>query len=101
MVGDYRDGALQRGLLSYTTLAGWCCCYVVVLLLRSAPAAAVGQPVPTELSEMTRQQAPVDGFWIEKSQCTTHSQCAAGKFCKWTWCGDTRASFATRLVQSQ
>jgi hypothetical protein len=97
MVGDYRDGALQRGLLSYTTLAGWWCLYAVVLLVRAAPAAAVGQQVPTELSDMTREQAPEDG-WIDKSQCATHSQCAAGKFCKWTWCGVTLVSLATSLL---
>ena len=73
------------------TCGGWWCLCAVVLLLR---AAAVGQHVPTEISDMTREQAPEDG-WIDKSQCETHPQCAAGEFCKWKWCGVTLASLAT------
>ena len=84
----------QRGILIGK---GWWCLYAVVLFLRVAPAAAVGQQVPTELSDMTREQAPEDG-WIDKSQCETHSQCAAGEFCKWTWCGVTLVSLATSLL---
>ncbi|MFN9898179.1 MAG: hypothetical protein ACK55Z_05155 [bacterium] len=71
--------------------------YAVQLLVRAATAAAVGQHVPTELSGMTSEQPPADG-WIDKSQCQTHSQCAAGKFCKWTWCGVTSVSFTTSLL---
>ena len=66
------------------TTPPWCCLCAVVLLVLAAPAAAVGQHVPAVFSEMTSQQPPSDG-WIDRSQCETHSQCAAGKFCKWKW----------------
>ena len=79
------------------TTPPWCCLCAVVLLVLAAPAAAVGQHVPAVFSEMTSQQPPSDG-WIDKSQCETHSQCAAGEFCKWTWCGVTLVSLATSLL---
>ena len=69
---------------SARTTPPWCCLCFLVLLVLAAPAAAVGHHVPTSLVEMIRLQPPADG-WIDKSQCQTHSQCAAGKFCKWKW----------------
>jgi hypothetical protein len=75
-------------LLLCTTLPRWCCWYVMVLMVRAGPVAAVGQHVPTEFSKMTREKPPENG-WMEKSECTAHSQCVSGKFCQWTWCGDT------------
>ena len=61
-----------------------CALTAVLLLVRSAPGAAVGQHVPTEFSQLIRDQPPENG-WIGASECEKHSQCGAGKFCKWTW----------------